>query len=101
MTRGGKREGAGGKFKWIHGKTKAVRVPEVLADRILATAKMIDEGKIVDDVTQSKYIDLSGIVIRNFGGNQGVLIEDLLKAGYKVRPFGLVDLVRKQIDRKF
>jgi hypothetical protein len=101
MTRGGKREGAGGKFKWIHGKTKIVRVPEVLADRILAIAKMIDEGKTVDDVTQSKYIDLSGVTIRNFGGSQGILIEDLLKSGYKVRPFGLVDLVRKQIDRKF
>ena len=101
MSRGGKREGAGGKFKWIHGKTKIIRVPEVLVDRILATAKMIDEGKVVDDVTQSKYVDLSGISIRDFKGGKGILIEDLLKAGYKVRPFGLVDLVRKQIDRKF
>ena len=100
MARGGKREGSGGKFKWIHGKTKIVRIPEVLADRILDVAQMIDEGKTVDDVTQSKYIDLSGITVRSFGGNQGVLIEDLLKAGYKVRPFELLNSVRKRIDRR-
>jgi hypothetical protein len=99
MPRGGKREGSGGKFTWIHGKTKTIRVPESLADRILDIAKMIDGGKTVDDVTQSKYVDLSGITIRSMGGKQGVLIEDLLKAGYKVRPLALVDMVRKQLDR--
>lgn len=101
MPRGGKREGSGGKANWIHGKTKVIRVPEVLAEKILALARMIDQGKVVDDVTQSKYVDFSGITARNVDGSYAVLIEDLLKAGYKVRPLKLVDLVRKQIDRKF
>ncbi|MGK7898276.1 MAG: hypothetical protein AB4372_32845, partial [Xenococcus sp. (in: cyanobacteria)] len=50
MGRGGYREGAGGKPKWIHGKTKTIRVPEVLADKILELSHMLDEGKIIDDV---------------------------------------------------
>ena len=28
MPRGGKRVGAGGRFKWNHGKTIVVRIPE-------------------------------------------------------------------------
>ena len=99
MPRGGKREGAGGKFKWIHGKTKIVRIPEVLADRILDVAQMIDEGKTVDDITQSKYVDLSGITIQNINSRPAIFLEDLLKNGFKIRPLNLVSRVRKQIDR--
>jgi hypothetical protein len=101
MPRGGKREGAGGKSTWIHGKTKLVRIPESLAEKVLVVARMIDQGKIVDDVTESKHLDLSGVTIRNFNGKQGILLEDLLRAGYKVRPLQLVDLIRKQMDRKY
>jgi hypothetical protein len=46
MPRGGYREGSGGKPKWIHGKTKTIRVPEALADQILQYARELDEGKI-------------------------------------------------------
>lgn len=100
MSRGGYREGSGSKSTWNHGKTKTIRIPDVLAEKVLALARMLDEGKSVDDVTQSKYIDFSGVVVRNFDGKHCVLIEDLLKAGYKVRPIKLVDSVRKQLDRK-
>ena len=39
MPRGGRREGAGGRFKWNHGKTKTIRVPIELADEILEYAQ--------------------------------------------------------------
>ena len=98
MGRGGYREGAGGKPKWIHGKTKTIRVPEVLADKILELAHMLDEGRVIDDVTRSKYLDLSGIPIRNFNGKIFVFIEDLLNQGFKIKPVKLVDRIRRQID---
>lgn len=98
MGRGGYRKGSGGKPKWIHGKTKTIRVPEVLADRIIEIAHMLDEGKVIDDVTRSKYLDLSGIPIRNFNGKIIVFVDDLLKQGFKIRPIKLVDRIRRQMD---
>lgn len=98
MGRGGYREGSGSKPKWIHGKTKTIRVPEVLVGRILEIAHMLDEGKVIDDVTQSKYLDLSGIPIRNINGKIAVSMDDLLKQGFKIRPIKLVDRIRRQMD---
>lgn len=98
MPRGGYREGAGGKSTWIHGKTKTIRVPEVLADRILELARRMDEGYPVGDYTKAKYIDFTGVSVKNVRGQAAVFIEDLLKAGFKVRPIKLVDMVRRQID---
>lgn len=100
MARGGYREGSGGKPKWIRGKTTVIRVPEVLTDEITRVARLLDEGKSVDDVTKSKYIDLTGISIRLIGGKPAVFLEDLLKAGFKIRPIEVVDRIRKQIDRQ-
>lgn len=99
-TWGGRRDGAGGKSKWIRGKTTVVRIPEVLVEEIIRIAQLLDEGKAVDDVTKSKYLNLSGITLRSVDGKPAVLLEDLLKAGFKVRPIELVDKVRKQIDRQ-
>lgn len=101
MPRGGFREGSGGKPKWIHGKTTVIRVPEALAEEILRVTALLDEGKVVDDITKAKYLDLSGITIRDAGGRPSVFLEDLLKAGIKIRPLEIVDRVRKQIDRRF
>lgn len=101
MPRGGKREGSGGKPKWIHGKTTVIRVPEALAEEILRVAKLLDEGKSVDDVTKSKYLDLSGVSIRSVSNKPAVFLEDFLKAGFKIRPLEIVDNLRKQIDRRF
>ena len=100
MPRGGYREGSGSKPKWIHGKTAVIRVPEVLAEEILRLAQMLDEGKTIDDVTKSKYLDLSGISIRLVDGRPAIFLEDLLKANFKIRPIEVVDRVRKQIDRR-
>jgi hypothetical protein len=100
MPRGGKRKGAGSKPTWIHGKTKTIRVPESLSEKIVGLARVLDEGGIIEDVTKSKYIDLSGIRITLFQGKPAVLIEDLLSAGFKVRPLKLSDTVRKEIDKR-
>ena len=51
MPRGGRRPGAGGKHKWIHGETKVIRVPVALADQVLAIARILDEGRSLEDVT--------------------------------------------------
>lgn len=101
MPRGGYRKGAGGKSKWIRGKTMVIRVPQVLAEEVLRVTKLLDEGKSVDDVTKSKYLDLSSISIRYVSGKPAIFVEDLLKANFKIRPIGLVDQLRKQIDRRF
>jgi len=52
---GGSRPGAGNKYKWRHGETKAVRIPIALADKVLEVAKAIDSGEQVENesVTQS------------------------------------------------
>jgi hypothetical protein len=100
MSRGGKREGAGSKSKWIHGRTTVIRVPEALVEEVLRVTRLLDIGKTIDDVTQSKYINLSEIPIRDVSGNPAIFIEDLLRAGFKIRPIELISTVRKQIDRQ-
>lgn len=98
MPRGGKREGAGNRYKWNHGKTKVIRVPEAIADRVLEVAKIIDDGLSLDSVTQSKTIDLTGISVKHSNRGMFVYLKDLLNAGYKIRPLAVVDRLRKDID---
>ena len=45
---GGARPGAGGGCRWKHGKTKLVRLPVALVDKILQVARYMDqnEGKL-------------------------------------------------------
>jgi len=99
MPRGGHREGAGGKHKWVHGETKVIRVPVALADQILLIARILDEGRSLEDVTSSKTIDLSGVSVKYLKDGPAVYLQDLLRAGYKIRPLKLVDRLRKQIDK--
>jgi hypothetical protein len=98
-VRGGYREGSGAKPTWKHGKTKAVRVPEVLADQVLEYARKLDEGIIVERVTESKVINLAGISLKTHGGKIVVQLEDLAKAGYQIMPESL-GIVFKSILRK-
>jgi hypothetical protein len=46
--RGGARPGAGGGCRWKHGRTKLVRLPVALVDKILEVARYMDqnEGKL-------------------------------------------------------
>lgn len=99
MARGGRREGAGGRPAWNYGKTKPVRVPIALADKILEIAKILDEGKFEDSdkleeieelVTASKVIDLTGIAILYSKDGPVVRLADLVRVGYQIRPERLV-----------
>ena len=94
MTRGGKRVGAGAKLKWIRGKTKVIRVPESLAETVLLFAEFLDSTQNLDSVTwsnddsvtDSKVIDLTGVVVRSINGNPCVYLADLLRIGYQIYP---------------
>lgn len=111
MPRGGVRVGAGGRFKWKHGKTKTIRVPEILAKQILDYAEKLDCGVIIEHETQSnsvtgipvtenelsKVIDFSGISIYRHKQKSFVFLEDLIKLGYEIKPKLLVDRVLEEI----
>ncbi len=90
MTRGGKREGSGGKPTWRYGKTKPVRVPVALAEKILEIARVLDEEGAESPVTSSKVIDLTGIAIYSSKDGPVVRLVDLLGAGYGIHPERLV-----------
>lgn len=47
MPRGGRREKAGRKSSWLNPETQLIRVPKVLAGRLIEVAKHLDQG---DDV---------------------------------------------------
>lgn len=49
MPRGGSRLGAGGQFKWNHGKTKTIRVPESLVDQVLEYARKLDAASVEEE----------------------------------------------------
>jgi hypothetical protein len=94
MTSGGVREGAGNQPAWKSGKTKVIRVPEVLADRLLEYARILDNDNdslnlVSEPVTQSKIVNLSGISIKTHNGKLVVNLEDLAKAGYEILPNNL------------
>lgn len=99
MPRGGKRKGAGRKADWKHGKTKTIRVPEVLAEEILEYAHKLDIGDITDYVTISKVVDLSGISVRHHSGVIAVYLEDLVRAGYEIKPERISQLVNARIQK--
>lgn len=95
MTRGGKREGAGGKPAWKHGRTKPVRVPIVLADAILEIARVLDSRDLEDSENieklsgsqqRAQVIDLTGIAIRATKDGPVVYLADLIRAGYTIKP---------------
>lgn len=94
MPRGGYRLGSGGKSSWSHGKTKVIRVPEALAEKLLEIARLLDtEESLVEvtesknePVTKSKVVNLSGISVRSFRDGPGIYLADLLAAGYEIQP---------------
>lgn len=108
MPRGGKREGAGGVSTWKHGKTKTIRVPVALAERILAIARQIDDSIVPFDsdtgskvaVSESKVIDLAGVSVTHVNGEIAVRLEDLVLLGYTLEPQHLAEMVEARIRRK-
>lgn len=89
MPRGGYREGAGGRPSWRHGKTKPVRVPEALAEKIVEIARILDEGGSLqpeEAETGSKIIDLTGVAVLYSKNGPVVRLADLVRVGYVIRP---------------
>lgn len=101
MTRGGARLGAGAKAKWKHGKTKTIRVPEVLAPQILEYSKKLDLGEVTEFETKSKVLDLSGVSIRACNGKSAVYLEDLVRAGFEILPERLGRMFKVIVDKGF
>jgi hypothetical protein len=96
MARGGVRPGAGGKSKWIHGKTTVIRVPEDLAEKILQIARVLDEeGSFV---TESKVIDLTGIAVHSHPRGPVIYLADLLRAGYAIVPERLIRSLKPKVE---
>jgi hypothetical protein len=97
MPRGGRREGAGGKPTWNYGKTKPVRVPEALAEKVLEIARIIDEG---GDPSSSRVIDLSGVAVLQSKYGPVVRLSDLLRVGYRIKPDRLARNLKVQLARE-
>lgn len=97
MPRGGRREGAGGKPTWRHGRTKPVRVPEALAEQILEIARILDEE---GDPGVSKVIDLTGVALLQSKHGPVIRLEDLIRAGYEIKPERLVRNLKIQLTHK-
>lgn len=108
MARGGYRVGAGGKPTWKHGRTKTIRVPEALVERILEFARNLDDDQADDGVTstknetvtESKVVNLSGVLIRAFKEGPGIYLADLLRAGYEIQPERLVQSVKLRLAKE-
>ena len=94
MPRGGKRPGAGSKPTWKNGKTKTIRVPIAIAEEILELAKELDDKGVIERDTDSKVLDLSGIIAPEIRGRRFVFLDDLLKAGYEIHPLKLAEAAR-------
>ena len=99
-NRGGRREGAGGKPSWNHGKTKPIRVPIDLADRIIAIARVLDDGGMPLSTGPSRVIDLSGISVRHSRDGAVIKLSDLADAGYQLKPDGLMQLACRESNRQ-
>lgn len=106
MPRGGYRPGAGGKSAWKHGKTKTIRVPDALAEKILQIARVLDEQDSESIVvrarqkpeTESKVLDLSGIAIHSHKYGPAIYLTDLLRAGYEIKPDRLVRSLQARVQ---
>ena len=83
MPRGGYRKESGRRSTWKSGKTKPVRVPVSLAEKVMEIARILDEG---GDPGSSRAIDLSGIVIVQTSQGPAVHLVDLIRAGYTIKP---------------
>ena len=55
--------------------------------------------RYLDNVTNSKTIDLSGVPIHHLDEQPVIAVKDLLRQGFKIRPLKSVDALRKELDR--
>jgi hypothetical protein len=77
MTRGGYREKAGRKSTWVSGckfeQTKLIRVPIAISDRVLEIAHKLDNGEVIDLVSESNNEIVTESIEDNY--SQSELIE--------------------------
>jgi hypothetical protein len=57
MSRGGARDNAGRKSGWVNVETKLIRVPVAIESQLMAIAKKLDQGEIIDLETKSIEIE--------------------------------------------
>jgi hypothetical protein len=95
MPRGGKRSGAGAKPSWKLGKTRTIRVPIKLADKILKIARQLDEMGMIEIETRTKILDLSEINVCQIRGESVVRLKDLQAAGYKIQSPQSIELIEE------
>ena len=57
MSRGGARDNAGRKSGWVNLKTKLIRVPVAIESQLMAIAKKLDQGEIIELETKSIEIE--------------------------------------------
>lgn len=100
MPRGGKRPGAGVKPTWKNGKTKTIRVPIAIAEDVLKLAKELDEKGFIESDTNSKVLSLSGITLPQIKGKTFVFLQDLIRAGYEIKPIRLAEKLIEEIYKE-
>jgi hypothetical protein len=85
MSRGGKRDNAGRKSGWVNLETKLIRVPVAIESQLMAIAKKLDQGEIID--LETKSIEVESVTESNLDS-----ITDSIKE--------IVDRYRKESDAK-
>jgi len=98
-NRGGRRNGAGVKSTWQHGRTKLVRIPISLADKIIEIARKIDRGDLDQSISSSSVLNLSGIEICQSQFGAVLRLSDLVEAGYQLIPDRLMSLAEYKLSR--
>lgn len=84
---GGYRPGAGRKGEWQSGKTKAVKLPEKLVDQVVAIARAIDRGlvvQVIDPSDESDVIQDLRSQLKSCNGHVATLTEELRSANSKI-----------------
>jgi DNA primase len=85
MSRGGKRDNAGRKSGWVNLETKLIRVPVAIESQLMAIAKKLDQGEVID--LETKSIEIESVTESKIDS-----VTDSIKA--------IVSKYRKESDKK-
>lgn len=100
--RGGKREKAGRKSTWKSGckfeETKLIRVPNSIADKVLAIAHKIDAGEVLDLDTKPKEVNLAQSSQLELIGNSGWKSGSTTKIDVPIVLSERIIVVARQLD---
>lgn len=83
MSRGGARDNAGRKSGWVNTETKLIRIPVAIESELMAIAKKLDQGEIID--LETKSIEIESVTESNLDS-----VTDSIKE--------IVDRYRKESD---